>query len=783
MKRATRTVLCTTAFASVAALAAQAQAADSYQPHLATARPDLAAQLEARGAIPPGSTALETQAMLQDYLAKKLGNAEQNGNPLAAGLLKKAEKSGKPVSRHGKLRPNNKRYDNVVTLLVEFGGSDDHGAGPLHNELLPPAPWDNTSYWVSDFSAEHYQAMLFDLSPHARSMSTFYKEQSGGSYMIDGIVSAWVNVPHSEAYYGADDGTGIDNANGPVWRVVQDAAALACDVPWADFDTEDPYDLDGDGQLNEPDGYVDHIQLVHAGSGQEAGGGVQGDDAIWSHSWWANFGGHGPGYGGVQTCDPNVWIGPYTANPEDGTIGVFVHEFGHDLGLPDLYDTIYSGEASTGNWTLMSSGSWLGCPGEALGTCPSAMGAWEKWVLGWLDPVVVYPGEEQNNVLLRPATSAGPANKTIVVRLPDYEALTYVNQPYSGVSEWYSGAGDMLNQTLTREITLPANAMLSFWAWFDIELDWDYGFVEISDDGGASWATVAGNLTTNFDPNGNNAEGNGITGWSGGWVQGNFALSAYEGAVLLRFRYETDQAVQGPGWTIDDISVAGFSDDVENGNQNWIANGWEIFAGQATANVFHYYLAEWRTPDGFDVSMDNWYNSLGGGEVEHYAANPGMLLWYRDGGFSDNWVGVHPWQGTLLVVDSHPDLVTCDDWTWLANALLDPDPNEGFPFSTRTQIADATFGLNPVPAQMLTSCLGLPTQTELPASEGVATFDDSIKYVDFSWVPWLNAPGYFWIARDAIASVWTPSYGLKITVADSGPQGGRINVDFSGLVN
>ena len=777
MKQATRTVTYGAALATALTWTANAPAADS--PQTMPPRPDLAAKLQARGVIPAGSDAVETAAMVQDYLQQKLGRAEEKGNPVARAHVRQAEKSGNPVNRHGQLRPNNKRFDNVVTLLVEFGGSDAGQVGPLHNELPQPPPWDNTSHWVADFNPGHYQGLLFDMSPHAYSMSTYYQEQSGGSYVVDGMVSSWVTVPHAEWFYGADEGTGIDNLNGPVWRVVQDAAALACDVAWADFDTEDPYDLDGDGNYSEPDGYVDHIQLVHAGAGQEAGGGAQGDDSIWSHSWWANYGGHGPGLGGVQTCDPNVWIGPYTVNPEDGTIGVFVHEFGHDLGLPDLYDTVYSGTASTGFWTLMSSGSWLGCPGEPLGTCPSNLGAGEKWMLGWLEPEVINPGEMKKNLSLRPSTSRGPANKAIAVNLPDYQYLTYVNEPFSGASEWYSGAGDMLNQLLVREVTLPAGAVLSFWAWFDIELDWDYGFVEISDDGGANWATVAGNLTTNYDPNGNNQMGNGITGWSGDWVQGVFDLSAYEGAVLLRFRYQTDEAVQGAGWTIDDIAVAGFFDDVEAGNQDWSANGWEVFAGQTTGYASHFYIAEWRTPDGFDVSMDNRHNYVDSGYAESYAATPGMLLWYRDTGFDDNWVGNHPWQGGLLVVDSHPELIRCDDWAWLADALLDPDPGMGFPFNTDVQIADATFGLDPVPAQPLTSCLGLLTNTMMPASEGVATFDDSVLYVDYSWYQWFYDADYGWIGRDAISSVWTPTYGLKMTVVDSGPQGGRIDVDFS----
>lgn len=735
--------------------------------------------LREHGVISSDTTETEALDIYQQYIKRKLGKGEERGNSVAAMHLKKGETSGSPNNKHIRpVRPNNKRFDNVLTLLVEFNGTDNGYIGPLHNEIQPPSPDDNTKLWVEDFNPDHYKTMLFDMSPGARSMSNFYLEQSGQTYTVDGQVNGWVAVDHSEWWYGADGPSGNDNLNGPVWRVVRDAVSNSCNIPWAQFDKEDPYDIDGDGNYAEPDGYIDHIQFVHAGEGQEGGGGAQGDDAIWSHSWWANSGSHGPGYGGVPTCDPNVWVGPYTINPEDGTIGVFAHEFGHDLGLPDLYDTIYSGEASTGFWTLMSSGSWLGCQGEALGTCPANMGVWEKWVLGWLDPVVVNKGEIKKNILLKSAETPGPANKAIRVLLPPYSYLFEVNEPHSGKYEWYSGKGDNLNNVLTREFSLPENAKLTFWTWYDIELDWDYGFVEVSTDGGTTWATVQGSITTNFDPNGNNQEGNGITG-SNGWVHASFDLSAFGGqTVLLRFRYETDMAVQGLGWTIDDISINGFSDDVEIGNQGWNTNSWKIFEGTANIETFHYYMAEWRTPRGFDASMTNWYNALDDNTVETFSASPGMLLWYRNGRYNDNWVGEHPWAGGWQVVDSHPDLILANDTKWLANLLFDPDPNLDLPFRTRIQLADATFGIKPTQEQPIRSWFGLPTESNIHALPGVPTFDDSINYVDNRWEPWFYSNSDSWLIRNSISSVDTPTYGLKITVKDEIPNAGMINVDF-----
>ena len=285
--------------------------------------------------------------------------------------------------------------------------------------------------------------MLFGMA--TKSFTNYFLEQSGGTYLVSGEVSPlWVQVPHSEAYYGADQEYGDDNLNGPVWRVVQDAVAAAGNqVDWA------KYDADGDG-------YVDHLMIIHAGAGQEAGGGAQGDSSIWSHSWFVNAGSGGPsGLGGAQTSDPNVWVGPYTIEPEDGTVGVFTHEFTHDLGAPDLYDTNYTGEASTGFWTLMASGSWLGDAGEPLGVSPSAEDAWTKYFLGWADPVVVKAGDPKAELELKQTSAAGTAGKVVKVELPDYQYQINLAAPKSGTKMWWSGHGRRPEQ-LAHQDGLPA---------------------------------------------------------------------------------------------------------------------------------------------------------------------------------------------------------------------------------------------------------------------------------------------------------------------------------------
>ena len=144
--------------------------------------------------------------------------------------------------------------------------------------------------------------------------------------------------------------------------------------------------------------------------------------------------------------------------------------------------------------------------------------------------------------------------------------------PFQGAYAWASGSVDD-GQSLQTELmitlpALPAGSALDFKTLYDIEEGYDYGYVQVSVDGGSTWTNLAGNITTTTDPYGMN-QGNGITGASDGWVDAHFDLSAYAGqAVQLRFAYITDTYVFGTGWKLDLITVglAGapvFSDDAE----------------------------------------------------------------------------------------------------------------------------------------------------------------------------------------------------------------------------
>lgn len=149
---------------------------------------------------------------------------------------------------------------------------------------------------------------------------------------------------------------------------------------------------------------------------------------------------------------------------------------------------------------------------------------------------------------------------------------------------WWSNRGDDSDVTLTRafDLTGVSEAVLTYDVWFWIEDLWDYAYLTVSTDGGATWEILSTPYTTLENPHGN-AYGPGYTGQSsrfsneaGGWLSEEIDLSAYAGQeILVRFEMVTDDAVNQPGLAIDNVRLdaVGFTDDVEEGVGEWEARG------------------------------------------------------------------------------------------------------------------------------------------------------------------------------------------------------------------
>ena len=122
---------------------------------------------------------------------------------------------------------------------------------------------------------------------------------------------------------------------------------------------------------------------------------------------------------------------------------------------------------------------------------------------------------------------------------------------------WWSNSGDSINSTLSRRVDLTgvSNATLKYQLWYEVEADWDYGYVQVSLDQGKTWKILETPEISPSNPIGNGF-GSGYTGDSRGWINQMVDLTPFVGAeVLLRFQYVTDDAVNGIGLCIRYISI------------------------------------------------------------------------------------------------------------------------------------------------------------------------------------------------------------------------------------
>ncbi|MBK8821600.1 MAG: immune inhibitor A [Anaerolineales bacterium] len=149
--------------------------------------------------------------------------------------------------------------------------------------------------------------------------------------------------------------------------------------------------------------------------------------------------------------------------------------------------------------------------------------------------------------------------------------------PYSGEYAFWSNKGDESDMTLTREFdftNVSGPIELSYRTWYDIETDWDYLYLEVSEDG-ETWQIITTPSGTATDPSGN-SYGWGYTGVTNDWIEEKVDFSQFAGKkISVRFEYVTDAAVNGEGLLLDDVKVdaAGYSSDFEADDGGWIAEG------------------------------------------------------------------------------------------------------------------------------------------------------------------------------------------------------------------
>ena len=181
------------------------------------------------------------------------------------------------------------------------------------------------------------------------SFRDYYLEQSFGQLDIENTVTPWVKLNGAKRYYGSE---------GAVAMITEALRMIEDQIDLREFD-------------NDGDGVLDGLTVIHQGTGQEMTGS---SSDIWSHSSEI-----------IGLTIDSIAVKRYTIQPEQQreekitNIGVVCHEFGHNLGAPDFYDTDYGQSGGTyggtGVWDIMGGGAWNGDNGSQ----PAAFNMWQKW--------------------------------------------------------------------------------------------------------------------------------------------------------------------------------------------------------------------------------------------------------------------------------------------------------------------------------------------------------------------------------------------------------------------
>ncbi len=635
--------------------------------------------LEKRGLIKANSTEVEKQIALDAYLSKAASQNSKNYPELAirADRERIAAKKNKfafsKAQSFASAAPTQTKVK-VLGILIDFPDL------PHNNNRLSRL---DTNMFYDNYQQDHYRELLFSETgfsgPSGQNLLSahqYFQQASGETFVFTGDVKGWYTAQQNAEYYGGNDTENDDNDKAVGELVKEAVTAAVAGMSTAElqsYDIEDPYDLDGDGNLKESDGIIDHIMLFHSSVGEEAGGGVLGQDAIWSHRFFVD-----PTANGYSIPGTSMKAYGYTVQPIDAAAGVCAHEFGHDLGLPDEYDTASSaGKGSpVGSWSIMSGGSWAGSiPGsQPTGFSPYARsylqnkfgGNWVNEQVISLDSVVNTP----RDVEINHAVDSSGLNQ-ISIPLP-LRAIPF-KQPFNGRYQYYSGEGDLINNALSFDVNLPSsnNLVFSMKAHWDIETDFDY--VQVQVDGVA----ISGNYTkgVNFTNNarniitGKSADISTSTG-SNNWVDLEFDLSAYAGRnVSISISYITDQGVAYYGFIADELKITASESTIYSNDAEEIdslnLNGF-IRTDDTKPGKESRYVIQLRSYQGLDAGLRG----------EGYVS--GVLVWLEDFNESNNNVSEHAGSGLIGVVDADQHLIS--------------------DLGTSSQVRDATFSLYDQPS-------------------------------------------------------------------------------------
>jgi len=312
--------------------------------------------------------------------------------------------------------------------IKKIASHHDQGERNVQSEFNLPVLLGKYSGASTYFSASNFDELLFG-NNSTGSLKDYYDEISYGNFQLDGAVGGWYNSSYSQSQ-------AVEN----VRQYVAEIASLADpDFDFGQFDNDGPDNVPNSG---DDDGYVDGIAVVYPGC-------LSGEQNLWAHQ--SSLGSNAYVTNDQTPSGQYIIVNSYMVCPElpgSGNcittdlcpMGLFAHEFGHVLGLPDLYDRDDSDGDSegVGEWCLMASGNWLGWYGDT----PAHMSAWCKIEMGWIEPTIA-ASQETNVPIAQLATSP----TAIKVWEDDYRSSRYFlieNRQHHGFDSYLNGTGLMI---------------------------------------------------------------------------------------------------------------------------------------------------------------------------------------------------------------------------------------------------------------------------------------------------------------------------------------------------
>jgi immune inhibitor A len=360
----------------------------------------------------------------------------------------------------------------MLVILAKFKEGDEPIGDPAGQ--VPAKYFEDLifGYEYNPYELEQFKQYDGPDVPKDRTMQNAYKESSYGKVNLVSLEEtdyAWVELPRGASYYldqegkYAENGTYVlGNANGDahIGEFVRDTLKAAdAGIDFSKYAVEDE-----EGNLEVP-----NVFIVHEGTGAE----FSSDPAqIWSHKWnvlsalyYGKYYETGKPADVYEGMSQGAWINKtieesmtydevivnnYNVQPEIGgnvagfnaatkgyddasksgpfpaQTGVYAHEFGHALGLPDFYDTVYTSEG-VGNYSMMAGGSWMRYPNEPAysGNSPTHFDPFSKIFLGWANPIEVKPESAVQEITIPAINSATADNGIVKMEVPGSNGTEY----------------------------------------------------------------------------------------------------------------------------------------------------------------------------------------------------------------------------------------------------------------------------------------------------------------------------------------------------------------------